>query len=80
MAEKLRSLGVSTHDEPREVLVFSRTESRVGAHEGKAKNSYVDAVKTRAKKLREAIWLQLGEKDVLSGKEFLDRCLVGRWG
>ena len=41
---------------------------------------YVDAVKTREKKLREAIWLQLGEKDVLSGREFLDRCLVGRWG
>ena len=22
----------------------------------------------------------IGEKDVLSGREFLDRCMVGRWG
>ncbi|RVW29483.1 hypothetical protein CK203_093717 [Vitis vinifera] len=80
LAEKLRSLGVSTHDEPREVLVFSRTESRVGAHEGKAKNSYVDAVKTRARRLGEPVWLQLGEEDVLSGRKMLDWCLVGRWG
>ncbi|RVW24176.1 hypothetical protein CK203_087044 [Vitis vinifera] len=64
----------------RGVFAYYRTGCRDGASEGKAKNSYVDAVKTREKKLREAIWLQLGEKDVLSGREFLDRCLVGRWG
>ncbi|RVW54179.1 hypothetical protein CK203_090539 [Vitis vinifera] len=79
LAEKLRSLGVSTRDEPREVFVFSRTESKVGASEGKVKNSYVNAVKTRARRLGEVVWLQLEEKDVLSGRELLDRCLVGRW-
>ena len=25
------------------------------------------------------MWLQLGEKDVPSKRELLDRCLVGRW-
>ena len=79
LAEKLRSLGVSTRDEPREVFVFSRTESKVGASEGKVKNSYVNAVKTRVRRLGEVVWLQLEEKDVLSGRELLDRCLVGRW-
>ncbi|RVW24399.1 hypothetical protein CK203_093247 [Vitis vinifera] len=37
LAEKLCSFGVSTCDEPNEVLVFFRTESRVGAYEGKTK-------------------------------------------
>ena len=79
LAEKLRSLRVSTRDEPRGISTFYRTECRVGVSEGKAKNSYVDAVKTRVRRLGEAVWLQLGEKDVLSGREFLDRCMVGRW-
>ena len=26
------------------------------------------------------MWLQLGEKDLLSKRELLDWCLVGRWG
>ena len=70
LAEKLRSLGLSTRDEPREVFVFFKTESRDGASEGKEKNSYVDAMNTRgistARRLGEAAWLQLGEEDVLS--------------
>ncbi|RVX18533.1 hypothetical protein CK203_006749 [Vitis vinifera] len=58
-----------------------KLESRANeAGRGRGKNSYVDAVKTRARRLGEAVWLQLGEKDVLSGREFLDRCLVGKWG
>ena len=80
MAEKLRSLGVPTRDEPREAFVFSRTESIVRVYEGKAKNSYADAVKTRVRRLGKVVWLQLGEEDVLSGRKLLDRCLVGRWG
>ena len=80
LAEKLCSFGVSTCDEPNEVLVFFRTESRVGAYEGKTKNSYVEAVKPRARKLGEAVWLQLGKKYVLSGSKMLDWCLVGRCG
>ena len=79
LAEKLRSLGVLTRDEPRGVFAYYRTGCRDWAFEGRAKNSYVDAVKTREKILGEVVWLQLGEKDVLSGREFLDRCLVGRW-
>ncbi|RVW77218.1 hypothetical protein CK203_043332 [Vitis vinifera] len=62
----------------RGVFALYGTGCRDGESEGKAKKSYVDVVKTRAKKLGEAMWLQLGEKDVLSGREFLDRCLVGR--
>ena len=60
------------------VFDFFRTKSRVGAPEGKAKNSYVDTVKSRVRRLGKAVWLQLGEKDVLSGRELLDWCLVGR--
>ena len=55
LAEKLRSIGVSTRDEPRAVFVFSRTESKVGAFEENAKNSYVDAVKSRVIRLGEAV-------------------------
>ena len=77
-AEKLRFLGVLTRDKPRGVFALYGTGCRDGESEGKAKKSYIGVVKTRAKKLGEAMWLQLGEKDVLSGREFLDRCLVGR--
>ena len=62
LAEKLCSLGVLICNEPRRVFDFFRTGSRVGASKGKTKNSYVDAVKSRARRLGEAAWLQLGEK------------------
>ena len=55
LAEKLRSPRVLTHDEPKGVFDFFRTESRVGAPEGKAKNSYSDAVKSRARRLGKAM-------------------------
>ena len=68
LAEKLRSLGISTRDEPKEVFASSKTESRDGDSKGKKENSYIDAVKTRGvsrvRRLREAAWLQLGEEDV----------------
>ena len=78
LAEKLRFLGVLTWDEPRGTTAFYGTGRTDGESEGKAKKSYVDVVKTGAKKLGEAVWLQLGEKDILSERELLDRCLVGR--
>ena len=55
LTEKLRSLRVLTRDEPRGIFDFFRTESRVGAPEGKAKNSYSDAVKSRARRLGKAM-------------------------
>ena len=83
LAEKLRSLGISTRDEPKEVFASSKTESKDGDSKGKKENSYVDAVKTRGvsrvRRLGEAAWLQLGEEDVSRGRELLDRCLVGTW-
>nr|CAN82607.1 hypothetical protein VITISV_034246 [Vitis vinifera] len=57
-----------------------RTESRVGVPEENAKESFADVLKSRVRRLGEAVWLQLGEKDVLSRRELLDWCLVGRWG
>ena len=78
LAEKLRFLGVLTWDEPRGTTAFYGTGRTDGESEGKAKKSYVDVVKTGAKKLGEAVRLQLGEKDILSERELLDRCLVGR--
>ena len=80
LAEKLCFLGVLTRDEPRGTVVFYGIGSTNEEYEGKAKKSYVDMVKTRVKKLGEAVWLQLGEKDILSERELMDWCLVGRWG
>ena len=84
LAEKLRSLGISTCDEPREVSASSKPESRDGDSKGKKEKSYIDAVNTRGvsrvRRLGEAAWLQLGEEDVSKGRELLDQCLVGRWG
>ena len=80
LAEKLRFLRVLTRDDPKVTASFYVTGSTDGEYEGKAKKSYVDVVKTKAKKLGEVVWLQLGEKDILSERELLDRCLVGRWG
>ncbi|RVX03671.1 hypothetical protein CK203_023087 [Vitis vinifera] len=84
LAEKLRSLGISTRDEPREVFASSKTKSRDGDSKGKKENSYVEVVNTRGVsrviRLGEAGWLQLGEEDVSRGRKLLDRCLVGRWG
>ena len=82
--KKLRSLGISTRDEPREVFASFKTKSRDGDSKGKKENSYVEVVNTRGvsrlRRLGEAAWLQLGEEDVSRGKELLDVCLVGRWG
>ena len=82
LAEKLRSLGISTCDEPREVSASSKPESRDGDSKGKKEKSYIDAVNTRGvsrvRRLGEAAWLQLGEEDVSRGRKLLDRCLVGR--
>ena len=79
LADKLRSLGISTRDELREVSESSKTESRDWDSKGKGKKekSYVHAVNTRGvsrvRRLREAAWLQLGEEDVSRGRELLDR-------
>ena len=80
MVEKLRFLGVLSWDEPRGTAASDGTGSIDGESEGKAQKSYVDVVKTRVKKLGEAVWLQLGEKDIPSERKLMDRCLVGRWG
>ena len=80
MAEKLRSLGVMSRDEPRGNAVSYGTGSTVGEFEGKAQKSYVDVVKSREKKVGETLWLQLGEKDISSERKLMDRCLVGSWG
>ena len=80
LAKKLRFLGVFTRDEPKGTAASYGTGSTDGESEGKAKKSYVDVVKTRVKKLGEAMWLQLGEKNILRERELMDRCLVGRWG
>lgn len=80
LAEKLRSLGVMSRDEPRGNAVSYGTGSTVGESKGKAQKSYVDVVKSREKKVGETLWLQLGEKDISSERKLMDRCLVGRWG
>ena len=72
LVEKLRSLGISTRDEPREVFASSKTKSRDRDSKGKKENSYVEAVNTRGVlrviRLGKAAWLQLGE-DRSRGRE-----------
>ncbi|RVW64454.1 hypothetical protein CK203_061721 [Vitis vinifera] len=80
LAEKLRFLGVLSREESKNTAAFYGTGCSDGESERKAKKSYVDAVKTRGKKLGEAVRLQLGEEEVLNERKFLGRCLVGRWG
>lgn len=46
----------------------------------KAKGSFVNVLKAKARRLSEVVWLQLRGRDLLSTKEQLDRCLVGKWG
>ena len=83
LVEKLHSIGIFSRDESREAYTSQKTESKVGASKGKKEKSYVEVVNTREvpreKRLGEAVWIQLGEEDVAKGREFLDRCLVGRW-
>ncbi|RVW84524.1 hypothetical protein CK203_041270 [Vitis vinifera] len=80
LAEKLRSLGVMSRDEPKGNATYYGTGSTAGESEGKAQKSYVDVVKSREKKVGETLWLQLGEKDISSERKLMDRCLVGSWG
>ena len=84
LAEKLRSIRILSRDETREADISQKTENKVGASKGKKEKSYVEVVNTREapreKRLGEAVWIQLGEEDVVKGRDFLDRCLVGSWG
>ncbi|RVX14549.1 hypothetical protein CK203_017111 [Vitis vinifera] len=76
--------GILSRDETREEEIPHKTESKDGAPKGMKVKSYVEAVNTREvpreRRLGEAVWIQLGEEDVGKGREFLDSCLVGRWG
>ena len=77
LVEKLRSLGVLTRDEPKGVFDFFRTESRVGALEGKAKNSYADVMKSREEKIRGSSVATAGGKRCAKRKGFVGQ--VSSW-
>ena len=83
LVENFRSLGISSHDETREVFAYSKTECKDEVPKGQKKKFFIKAVNTRGiprvRRLGEAAWLQLGEEDVSRGRELLERCLVGRW-
>ncbi|RVX22675.1 hypothetical protein CK203_012687 [Vitis vinifera] len=60
------------------VVVKVESSSKVPME--KAKGSFVNVLKAKARRLSEVVWLQLRGRDLLSTKEQLDRCLVGKWG
>lgn len=41
------------------------------------KGSYAEVLKVRRNGPEEAMWLHIGEKEVMHRKELLSRCLVG---
>ncbi|RVW15898.1 hypothetical protein CK203_073126 [Vitis vinifera] len=80
LAEKLRFLGVASWEKSKGTAAFYGKGCTNGESVRKDKKSYAEAVNVRGKKLGEAVWIQLGEDEVSNERNFLGRCLVGRWG
>ena len=93
LTEKLRALGVVTQAEAKTAAVASRAESKTkvvtieGNDEkclGKTvegeKKAFMDVAREPAGRLGDALWLQVGGRELRGREEVLGRCLVGRWG
>ena len=84
LADKLRSLGVVTPFEDKvgfgTVGVKEGRRGEVQAEKEEERRSLVEVAKVKARRLGDALWLQLGGRDLRSREEQLGRYLVGRWG
>ena len=83
LVEKLCSLGVITLFEVKVgCSPVGNKESRNGNDQGEVEEerSFVKVVKAKVRRLGDAVWLQLGGRDLRSRDEQLGRYLVGRWG
>ena len=82
LAQKLRALGVSTPALSKGDLGTSNSEKdgyRVKGKE-KGKGVHVEVVRMKTGELGDALWVHVGDRDLLSREEQLSRCLVGCFG
>ncbi|RVX15143.1 hypothetical protein CK203_008051 [Vitis vinifera] len=82
LAQKLRALGI-TNQAMRNVDLGTSTsvkEDYRGKGKEKGKGVFSDAVRMETGELGEALWVHVGERDLISREEQLSRCLVGRFG
>ena len=47
---------------------------------GSLSKTYAKMAKPRPGRIGDYVWLELGERELLGGKDQLDQCLVGWWG
>ena len=82
LAQKLMALGVSTSALSKGELDTSNSEKdgyRVKGKE-KGKGVHVEVVRMKTGELGDALWVHVGDLDLLSREEQLSRCLVGCFG
>ncbi|RVW50374.1 hypothetical protein CK203_086394 [Vitis vinifera] len=82
LAQKLRALGI-TNQAMRNVDLGTSTsvkEDYRGKGKEKGKGVFSDAVRMETGELGEALWVHVGERDLISREEQHSRCLVGRFG
>ena len=82
LAQKLRALGITNQAMRKVDLGTSNSvkdDYRVKGKE-KGKRAYPEAVRMETGELGEALWVHVGERDLISREEQLSRCLVGCFG
>ena len=84
LAKKLHSLGVVTPVEAKvgSSLVGERADKRGGdqVEVQDGRRTFDEVARAKFGRLGDAVWLQLGGRDLRSREEQLGSCLVGRWG
>ena len=82
LAQKLRALGISNPAMSKGDLGTSNSIKDGYRVKGKEKGKRVcpEAVRKETGELKEALWVHVGERDLLSREEQLSRCLVGCFG
>ena len=78
LAEKLQSLGFIPLVETREVASLAKVRSKPRVV--KDFRSFAELVRKDLGVVGDALWLQIGEREVLHREEFLSWCLVGWFG
>lgn len=82
LAEKLRSLGVITCDEAMTLLIpaAGRDKKSLDRPREFEKRAFVDISRASAGRVGDALWLQLGGREMWCRGDQLGLCLFGRWG
>lgn len=82
LAEKLRSLGVITCDEAMTLLIpaAGRDKKSLDRPREFEKRAFLDVARASAGRVGDALWLQLGSREMWCRGDQLGLCLFGRWG